>query len=256
MPFVNLRKIFRFFSFDFRQNFDVRTFPRWLSIRGTKFFWWGIQKILSHAEHTRNRFHRTLIIRGMNFRACSARCKMWTVFTCTIHAQHTRNEFYRTLSICGTNFIACWAYAAPISSHAEHARKCLKVEYLGRIEYDFQKSRVTGPWDHMVSVSAKKVPKKFHVCVPLRCLGMSVLQLPALLWTCLSYSSLSCLRTFLFCSSLWTYFSQLSVQKLVSARHLWGQYIYCCWTETSDLFRDSTNCCKETHSGAAQPATV
>ncbi len=59
-------------------------------------------------------------------------------------------------SIRGTNFIACWAYEEPISSHAERARKCLKVEYLGRIEYDFQKSRVTGPWDHMVSVSAKK----------------------------------------------------------------------------------------------------
>jgi hypothetical protein len=39
----------------------------------------------------------------------------------------------------------------------------LKVEYLSRIEYDFQKSRVTGPWDHKVSVSAKK----FHACVPL-----------------------------------------------------------------------------------------
>jgi hypothetical protein len=25
MPFVNFRKKFRFFSFDFRQNFDVRT---------------------------------------------------------------------------------------------------------------------------------------------------------------------------------------------------------------------------------------
>jgi hypothetical protein len=58
------------------------------------------------------------------------------IFTCTIHAEHT-----------------------PISSHAEHARKCLKVEYLSRIEYDFQKSRVTGPWDHKVSVSAKKVKK-------------------------------------------------------------------------------------------------
>ncbi len=45
--------------------------------------------------------------------------------------------------------------------------KCLKVEYLGRIEYDFQKSRVTDPWDHEVSVSAKKVKKKFHACVPL-----------------------------------------------------------------------------------------
>jgi hypothetical protein len=48
----------------------------------------------------------------------------------------------------------------PISSHAEQAQKCLKVEYLGRIEYDFQKSRDTDPWDHMVSVSAKKVKKK------------------------------------------------------------------------------------------------
>jgi hypothetical protein len=56
----------------------------------------------------------------------------------------------RMLSIRGNDFIAC-----------------LKVEYLGRIEYDFQKSRVTGPWDHMVSVSAKK-SKKFHACVPLR----------------------------------------------------------------------------------------
>jgi hypothetical protein len=56
----------------------------------------------------------------------------------------------------------------PISSHAEHARKCLKVEYLGRMEYDFQKSRVTGPWDHNVLVSAKKVKKNFHACVPLK----------------------------------------------------------------------------------------
>jgi hypothetical protein len=37
LPFVNFRNKFRFFSFDFRQ-FDVWTFPRWLSISGTKFF--------------------------------------------------------------------------------------------------------------------------------------------------------------------------------------------------------------------------
>jgi hypothetical protein len=54
--------------------------------------------------------------------------------------------------------------AEPISSHAEHAQKYLKVEYLGRIEYGFQKSRVTGPWDHMVSVSAKKVKKISCLC--------------------------------------------------------------------------------------------
>ncbi len=86
------------------------------------------------------------------------------IFTCTIHAEHTRNEFYRTLSIQGNNFIACWAFWEPISSHAEHARKFLKVEYLGRIDYDFQKSRVTGPWDHKVSVSAKKVKKMSCLC--------------------------------------------------------------------------------------------
>ncbi len=45
LSFVNFWKKFRFFSFDFRQNFDVRTFPLWLSICGSKFFWWAIQKI-------------------------------------------------------------------------------------------------------------------------------------------------------------------------------------------------------------------
>jgi hypothetical protein len=47
-----------------------------------------------------------------------------------------------------------------ISSLTEHTRKCLKLEYLGRIEYNVQKSRVTGSWDHKDSVSAKKVFKK------------------------------------------------------------------------------------------------
>jgi hypothetical protein len=44
----------------------------------------------------------------------------------------------------------------------------LKVQYLGCIKYHFQKSRVTGPWDRKVSVSAKKVSKKVHACVPLK----------------------------------------------------------------------------------------
>jgi hypothetical protein len=47
MPFVNFRKKVRFFSFDFRQNFNVQSFPRCLSIRGTKFFLRDIQKIFS-----------------------------------------------------------------------------------------------------------------------------------------------------------------------------------------------------------------
>ncbi len=43
-----------------------------------------------------------------------------------------------------------------ISSLAEHMWKCLKVEYLGQIEHDFQKFHVSGPRDHKVLVSAKK----------------------------------------------------------------------------------------------------
>ncbi len=234
MPEVNFRIKFRFFTFDFRQNFDVRTFPRWLNIRGTKFllrdilnffsskssllvlldrFLDGFSKfrfflgeiciiirdfrvifenysmrmlsirgvrhaetILLHAEHTRNQFHRMLSIRGTNFRACSASGKMWK-FLHVQYAEHTRNEFYCTLSIQGTNLIACWAYWEPISSHAEHARKCLKVEYLGRIEYYFQKSRVTGPWDHKVLVSAKKVYKKISCLCTFKAKGPFLLQL-------------------------------------------------------------------------------
>jgi hypothetical protein len=82
-----------------------------------------------------------------NFRACSASGKMLTA----LHVHCTA-----MLSIRGNDFIAPWAYEEMILSHPEHTRKCLKVEYLGRIEYDFQKSRVTGPWDHKDSISAKK----------------------------------------------------------------------------------------------------
>jgi hypothetical protein len=84
------------------------------------------------------RFYRTLSIRGTNFHACSASGKMCTVFTFTIQAEHTWNKFYCTLSIRGRNFIAHWAYAKWISSLAEHTRKCLKVEYLGRIKYNLK----------------------------------------------------------------------------------------------------------------------
>jgi hypothetical protein len=49
---------------------------------------------------------------------------------------------------------------------AEYTRKCLKVEYLSRIKYDFQNSCVTGPWDHKDLISAKKY-KKIHACVSL-----------------------------------------------------------------------------------------
>ncbi len=67
--------------------------------------WAYVETILSHTDHTRKRFHRTLIIRGTNFRACSASGKMWIVFTCT-----------SMLNIRGTNFIAQWAYAKMFKS--------------------------------------------------------------------------------------------------------------------------------------------
>ncbi len=75
-----------------------------------------------------------------------------------------KNCSMRMLSIGGNDFIACWAYAEPISSHAEHARKCLKVEYLGRIEYDFQKSCVSGPWDHRFRFLQKRQKKISCLC--------------------------------------------------------------------------------------------
>jgi hypothetical protein len=41
-------------------------------------------------------------------------------------------------------------------SLAEHMSKCLKVEYLGRLIYNFEKSRYTYPLDYKDSASTKK----------------------------------------------------------------------------------------------------
>ncbi len=150
-----------------------------------------------------------LSIPGNDFIACWAYAE-----PISSHTEHTRNEFWHAqpavkceellhvqsmLSIPGTNFIAHWAYAEGISSHAEHAQKCLKVKYLSRIEYDFQKSCVTGPGDHMVLVSAKKVKKKIHACVPLKAMLLMSFAAPSeLTWTLLSYpapSALGCTLT-------------------------------------------------------------
>ncbi len=83
-------------------------------------------------------------------------------------------------SIFGQNFASFPSIFARISMFEDfrgdwgvygmHARKCLKVEYFSRIEYYFQKSRVTtGLWNHKVSVSEKNSKNKFHACVPLTC---------------------------------------------------------------------------------------
>ncbi len=107
----------------------------------------------AHAEHMRKRFYRTLSLRGNDFIAHWAYEEQ--IFA---HVRPAVKVFtYKSmLSIRGTHFIAGWVYAERISSLAELTQKCLKVEYLDRIEYDFQKSRATGPGYHKVSVSAKK----------------------------------------------------------------------------------------------------
>ncbi len=114
MPFVNFRKKFRFFSFDFCQNFDVRTFPRWLSIRGTKFFLGDIQNFFSFKIFTLVLLDRFLdgFSKFWFFigEICILIRDFWVIF---------ENYSMRMLSIPGNDFIACWAYAEPISSHSE-----------------------------------------------------------------------------------------------------------------------------------------
>jgi hypothetical protein len=119
MPFVNFRKKFRFFSFDFRQNFNVRTFPRWLSIRGTKFFLRDIQKNVFFKIFTLVLLDRFLdcfskfgFVRGD---ICILIRDFWVIF---------ENYSMRMLSIRGTDFIACWAYEEQISAHSQPAVKC------------------------------------------------------------------------------------------------------------------------------------
>ncbi len=98
-----------------------------------------------------------------NFCAWSAISKMLTVFTCT-----------SMLSLWGNNFITPWAYKEMISSHSEHTLKFLKVEYLSRIKYNFQKSSVTLSWDH--KVSAKK-GKQINSC-------LRISSMPRRTWNC------------------------------------------------------------------------
>ncbi len=121
MPFVNFRKKFRFFSFDFRQNFDVRTFPRWLSIRGTKFFFERYPKIfflqnLHFGPILLDRFLDGFSKFGFFIGEICILIRDFLVIF--------KNYSMRMLSICRNNFIACWAYEEQISTHAQPAVKC------------------------------------------------------------------------------------------------------------------------------------
>ncbi len=140
----------------------------WVKIYSLIWYFWVIFENYSMptAEHTWKRIYRTVSIRGNDFIAHWAYAelifayaqpaeKCFYSFYMYIYAEHTGKWFYRTLSIRGNDLNDGWAYAEIISLLTEHMGKCLKVEYLGRIKYDFQKSLVTGPWDHKDLVSAK-----------------------------------------------------------------------------------------------------
>ncbi len=76
-------KKFCLVSFDFCQNFEVRTFTRWLSIRGTKFFL------------------RDIPTKFFKVEICILIRDFWVIF---------ENYCIHMLSIRGTDIIACWAY--------------------------------------------------------------------------------------------------------------------------------------------------
>jgi hypothetical protein len=123
-------KKFRFFSFDFCQNFEVRTFSRWLSIRGTEFFWRDIPKNIFFKIFTwvllddflkgfsKFGFSKVeIFILIGDFWVILE--KLWLT-----HAEHTRKQFYRTLSIRGNDFIAHWAYTKQIFAYAQPDENC------------------------------------------------------------------------------------------------------------------------------------
>ncbi len=104
---------YEFFSFDFRQNFVVRTFSRWLSIRGTKIFWRDIPKNFCSNSPIRwvpKRFFRTSIF---IVEICILIWDFWVIF---------KNYSMDMLNIRGNDFTAHWAYEEMISSHTEHTR--------------------------------------------------------------------------------------------------------------------------------------
>ncbi len=89
----------------FSPDFEVRTFSRWLSIRGTKFFWRDIQKIFFFKMFTwvlldafLNGFSK---FEFFKVEICILMWDFWIIF---------KNSSMRMLSIRGNNFIAHWAY--------------------------------------------------------------------------------------------------------------------------------------------------
>ncbi len=129
--------------------------------------WAYAEKILSHAEHTRNPFHRMLSILGTNLRACSASGKMWTFL-----------DVQSMLSIRGMNFITHWAYEELISSHAEHTgnqfhrmlsmRGNVKSNISAESKTIFKNLVLQALGTIRIWFLQKISKQKFHACVPLK----------------------------------------------------------------------------------------
>ncbi len=96
----------------FEKKFDVRTFPRRLSISGTKIFWRAIKK---------NFFRSLWYLRGVPIDSLS-KFRLIVVEICILISYFwviSKNYSMGLLSIRGNDFIAHWAYEEMISSHTE-----------------------------------------------------------------------------------------------------------------------------------------
>jgi hypothetical protein len=122
---IRYSKKIRFFISTFARISRLEHFPSvWaMSIRKTNFLMRGIRKLFV-----------------LNVHFCPIRRYPWQFFKIQIIYSGTLHSNYDFL---GT-----------ISSRKRGNVK--KIEYLGRIEYDFQKSCVRGPWNNKDSVSAQK----------------------------------------------------------------------------------------------------
>ncbi len=96
---------------NFRKNFDVRTFPRRLSIRGTKLFMASYQFFFSFTLVLLDGFLDSLSkFRLIIVKICILIWYFWVI---------SKNYCMGMLSIRGNDFIAHWAYEEIITSHTK-----------------------------------------------------------------------------------------------------------------------------------------
>ncbi len=123
MPLVNFRKKIRLVSFDFRQNFEVRTYAE-------PNFFWEISKnfLFQNLHYGPIRW----VPRGFSkfwffiVKICILIRDFWDIFEiyCMRMLSIHGTDFIEWVSILGTDFIAHWAYEERISAHAQPAVKC------------------------------------------------------------------------------------------------------------------------------------